>query len=87
MKATKCGTQRNVCKGKTRKGSHKRRDGQDYWDARLLAAGLGMDRARCIGHEDIIYGQDIADLDFFADRKDKRFELIGERQDTGHGKR
>ncbi len=73
------------CRGK-RRGSHKRRDSQAYWEARLDAMGLSMDRGSRLGQEHIIYGQDIADLDFFASQEDKSYvlvpESIGERLDT-----
>lgn len=56
-----------VCKAKTkpaRKGGHKRRDSQQYWELRLKQCGLSMDR----GHDEhrLIYGYDFGrdGLDF-----------------------
>ena len=75
------------CKGKTHRGSHKRRDSQAYWEARLAAMGLSMDRGSRLGQEHIIYGQDIVDLDFFASQEDKSYALVletpGERLEDG----
>ena len=85
VKSTTSAPQHHKCKGKTHRGSHRRRDSQAYWEARLNAAGLGMDRGLYVGSEHIIYGQDIVDLDFFASQEDKHFELrpeTGERLET-----
>lgn len=65
----------DMCKAKSRKGTHKRRDSQGYWESRLDAMNLSMNRGSKLGQEDIIYGQDIVDLDFFASQEDKSYVL------------
>jgi hypothetical protein len=44
-----------------------------------------MDRALCVGSGEIIYGQDIVDLDFFAHEAEKRYALaFVDRGETGN---
>lgn len=74
-----CAILSHKCKSKARKGTDKRRDSPEYWEKRLAACGLSMDRASRLGQEHIIYGSEVAVLDFFTH---KHYELIGERQDT-----
>jgi hypothetical protein len=62
----------HICKGKTRLFV---RTCPACWDVRLKAMHLTVDRARFIGSAEIIYGQDIADLDFF-NQTEKSYAVV-----------
>jgi hypothetical protein len=63
----------HICKGKNRKFV---RSCPDCWEVRLKLMHLTMDRAMKIGSGEIIYGQDVAVLDFFD--AGSRYELASE---------